>query len=192
MANADTTPSPSTSSSSSSPPSWREHFFTPRARRQLTLFFGGACFMAGASLITRRALQRRYRLVRPSFYQPSHAAASSFTAPAAIDGPMEAFEALNIATVYLLSTSFMLTTGTLWALDISTLDELRRVLRAGMGVDDDPARLADADRQIEEWVAGVLARKGEREKLKGTKLKGMRRRRGKREEEEEEEQEEDG
>ena len=93
---------------------------------------------------------------------------------------MEALEALNIATVNVLSVAIMMTGGVLWALDVSSLDDLRSRVRGRLGVDEHGR---NADEEIEEWVASVLARKERREE-------GRRRAPGGDEEEEEEEENE--
>ena len=68
---------------------------------------------------------------------------------------MEAFEALNIATVNVLSVGMMLGGGLLYAFDISSLDDMRRQIRASIGVDG-PRTEEDAEKEIEEWIASVL------------------------------------
>ena len=80
---------------------------------------------------------------------------------------MEAFEALNIATVNVFSVGMMVTGGLLWAFDIASLDDMRSKVRTNLGVD--PIRTdQDAEAEIEEWFATVLARK-EFEALRGEK-----------------------
>lgn len=76
---------------------------------------------------------------------------------------MEAVEALNIATVNVLSVALMATGGTLWYLDINTLDEGRRFLRGGLGVDGSGKSEREAEEEFEEWMASTLARKEEKE-----------------------------
>ena len=71
---------------------------------------------------------------------------------------MEAFEALNIATVNVLSVGMMVSGGLLWAFDISSLDDMRRRVRTGLGVDGIRTD-EDAEEEIEEWFATVLMRK---------------------------------
>jgi len=80
---------------------------------------------------------------------------------------MEAFEALNIATVNVFSVGIMFTGGLLWAFDIASLDDMRKKVRTNLGVD--PIRTdQDAEAEIEEWFATVLARK-EFKALRGEK-----------------------
>lgn len=70
---------------------------------------------------------------------------------------MEALEALSIATINVASTSLMLTGGLLWALDISTVDEMRQKHRAKMGLLAQETNPED-EKQMEEWVAAMMAR----------------------------------
>jgi len=78
---------------------------------------------------------------------------------------MEAFEALNIATINVASVGIMATGGLLWAFDISSLDDMRRKVRSNWGAagsrDD-----SEVEEELEEWFATVLARK-EFKHLKG-------------------------
>ncbi|KUJ07269.1 uncharacterized protein LY89DRAFT_540973, partial [Mollisia scopiformis] len=127
-------------------------FFSQRARRQLGLFAAGAGFFAIASVITRRSLVRRYKQSIPKFFQPSNRLNYE------VNGAMEALEALNLATINVISVGMMATGGLLWAFDISSLDDMRKKVRTNLGVD--PIRTdEDAEQEIEEWFATVLARK---------------------------------
>lgn len=74
-----------------------------------------------------------------------------------VNGPLEAFEALNIATINVLSLAMMGVGGTLYALDINSMDDLRRFVRSGMGIEGKTEQ--DAEEELEEWVASVLERK---------------------------------
>ena len=60
----------------------------------------------------------------------------------------------------------MMTGGALWAFDISTMEEMRAKIRAGvLGVDEDAGRAArEAEEEMEEWLATVLARKEDKER----------------------------
>lgn len=76
---------------------------------------------------------------------------------------MEAVEALNIATVNVLSVAMMATGGTLWYLDINSMTDARRFLRGGMGVDGTGRSEKEAEEEFEEWMATTLARKEEKQ-----------------------------
>jgi len=131
-----------------STPESQSSLFSQRSRRQLGLFFAGAGFFAVSSIITRRSLLRRYKATVPKFYQPSNRANE-------VNGAIEAFEALNIATINVLSVGMMLGGGLLYAFDISSLDDMRKHVRASIGVDG-PRTDEDAEKEIEEWIASVL------------------------------------
>jgi len=101
---------------------------------------------------------RRYKQVTPSFYQPNTKPNLSFNAG------LEAFEALNLATLNVASLSIMAAGGALWAFDISSMDDMRRKIRGGLGVDGTGRSEQDAEEEIEEWLATVLARKDEKDR----------------------------
>ncbi|KAF2503025.1 hypothetical protein BU16DRAFT_521656 [Lophium mytilinum] len=131
---------------------------SPRSRKQLGLFVAGASFFMISTIITRRSMVRRYKQVQPTFYQPNTKPNLSFNAG------LEAFEALNIATMNVASFSMMVAGGTLWTFDISSMDDLRRKIRGGLGVDGTGRSEQDAEEEIEEWLATVLARKDDKER----------------------------
>lgn len=139
--------------------------WSPRSRRQLGLFFAGTGFFAISSIITRRSLVRRHKASIPAFYHPNN------HQPRNVSGALDAVEALNIATINVLSIAMMLTGGLLWSFDISSMEDLRRKVRGGMGVDVTGNSAQDAEEELEEWLASVLARKDEKKrKAKSQKL----------------------
>jgi hypothetical protein len=129
--------------------------------RNKVIFSAGLAFFAFSLLITRRAFARKRLASNPAFYTnaPGHHAELSKKANPA----MEAFEALNIATVNVLSLTMMATGGTLWYLNINNMDEARRFIRGGIGVDGTGRSEKDAEEDFEEWMATVLARKEAKE-----------------------------
>ena len=137
-------------------------YFSQRTRRQLGLFAAGAGFFAISSIITRRALVRRYKATIPKFYQPSNGANSE------VNGAVEAFEALNIATINVVSVGMMMAGGLLYAFDISSLDDMRRHIHRGIGIDgpNGPRTDEESEKEIEQWIASVLhvGSKAEKEK----------------------------
>lgn len=137
----------------------RSSLFSQRSRRQLGLFFAGAGFFAVSTLITRRALVRRYKASIPKFYQPSNR--PDFQ----VNGAMEAFEALNIATINVLSLGMMTVGGLLYAFDISSVDDMRRNVRTRLGVDGVQTD-QEAEEEIEGLFASILSNKLVKEKLK--------------------------
>jgi len=134
-----------------------------RSRRQFGLFAAGSAFMLFSSFITRRAVNRRYRSIRPAFFHPSN------EQPAVtFNGPLEALEALSIATVNVFSFSIMMTGGMFWAFDISSLKELKDRTRKKLGYDDTVTTEQATGGGVtqEEWVFSVLT---EEDKEKGNK-----------------------
>jgi hypothetical protein len=125
---------------------------TQRSQRQLGLFAAGATFFLLSTAITRRSIVRRYKATIPKFYQPSNRANNN------VNGAMEALEALNIATINVVSAGMMLAGGALWAFDIATIDDMRRKVRTNLGVNGLRTD-QDAEEEIEEWFAEVLKRK---------------------------------
>ncbi|KAI9852297.1 MAG: hypothetical protein M1838_001185 [Thelocarpon superellum] len=135
-------------------------FTSARARRQLGLVAGGATFLFCSTIITRRSLARRYKASIPAFYQPSNRPAGE------VNGAMEALEALNIATINVVSLAMMVTGVALWAFDVASVADMRHRLHRTMGVEGDVRTDRDADEEMEEWLATVLSRKEDKERAK--------------------------
>lgn len=148
-------PGPSHSPSPSDPPT-ASQTLRSRSRKQLSVFFAGAAFFGLSTLITRRALVRRYKASIPRYFQPSNQPPST-----PVNGAMEAFEALNIATVNVLSLSTMIGGGLLWAFDVWGLQDMRTKLRGALRFTEGGER--DAEEEFEEWLATTLARKERKE-----------------------------
>ena len=81
-------------------------------------------------------------------------------------GPLEAVEALSIASINVFSWAIFLVGGGLWAFDISGFEEFRSRMRRGMGIGTVRKEMSDeeVEEEIEEWIAGVLVRKEEKER----------------------------
>lgn len=71
-------------------------------------------------------------------------------------------EALNIATINVLSVAMTATGAILWYLDINSLRDARIMIRGGLGVDGTGRTEEEANEEIEEVIAGILARKDEK------------------------------
>jgi len=96
------------------------------------------------------------------------AAGSGSVAEAAqAHGPLMAVEALTVATLNVVSWAIMVTGGALWAFDISNMDEMRKKIRGGLGVDGSGRTEQEAEEDMEEWLATVLARKEDKERAAG-------------------------
>lgn len=130
---------------------------TDRPNRSKVIFGAGIAFFAFSLLITRRAFARKRLATNPAFY--AHAPGHQAEQAKQVSGPMEAMEALNIATVNVLSLSMMAAGGTMWYFDINSMADARRVLRGGLGVDGSGKTEKEAEEDFEEWMATVLARK---------------------------------
>ena len=76
-----------------------------------------------------------------------------------INGALEAIEALNVATINVLSVAMMAVGGMLWFLDVNSLEEGRVKMRRAMGVEVYGKTEEEASDEIEEWIANTLARK---------------------------------
>ncbi|EXJ64354.1 hypothetical protein A1O7_00690 [Cladophialophora yegresii CBS 114405] len=128
-----------------------------RPNRNAVIFGAGAAFFVFSLLITRRAFARKRLASSPAFYAnaPGHQAEQAKN----VNGAMEALEALNLATVNVLSLSMMATGGTLWYLNINSVADARRMIRGGLGVDGTGRSEKDAEEDFEEWLATTLARK---------------------------------
>ncbi|ETI28287.1 hypothetical protein G647_00736 [Cladophialophora carrionii CBS 160.54] len=128
-----------------------------RPNRNAVIFGAGAAFFVFSLLITRRAFARKRLASSPAFYAnaPGHQAEQAKN----VNGAMEALEALNLATVNVLSMSMMATGGTLWYLNINSVADARRMIRGGLGVDGTGRSEKDAEEDFEEWLATTLARK---------------------------------
>ena len=123
-----------------------------RVRRQNGLLFGGLAFTFLSLFITRRALRRKQLQDLPKKFTPSN------SSPTNVDGGLEAFEALYLATLNV-GSFFMLGIGAAMKyFDIADIEDLRQAVRRGTG-NDTNAGESDADREIEEWIAKLLSRK---------------------------------
>ncbi|CAK7202496.1 hypothetical protein SEUCBS139899_005219 [Sporothrix eucalyptigena] len=161
--------------------------FSARSLKQLSLFFAGAAFFALSTTITRRSVNRKRLAAQLKFYSPSstgtmtlgeaganaEAAAAQATKEEASHGSFMAVEALNLATLNVVSFFLMMTGGVSWALDLSSLDDLRAMARRytrGTGLNG-PATDEEAEREVQEWVAKVLT-KSDGTLIGGSKKKG--------------------
>ncbi|CAK7233256.1 hypothetical protein SCUCBS95973_008533 [Sporothrix curviconia] len=162
--------------------------FGARSMKQLGLFFVGAGFLALSTTLTRRAVVRRKLAAELKFYSPSgtgmttltggsasaESAAASATKEEAPSGGFMAVEALNLATLNVVSFFMMMAGGFSWALDVSSMDDLRayahrytREPGAGGGAKTDE----EAEREVEEWVAKIL-KKSDGTLIGGSKKSG--------------------
>ncbi|KAF1344843.1 hypothetical protein BDV97DRAFT_266136, partial [Delphinella strobiligena] len=121
-----------------------------RTIKQLSIYFGGATFLAASVLVTRRAISRKHVSTIPKFYTPSN------YKPTDANGAVEAAEAFALATINVTSLAIMLTGGSMFALDVVNAEDLREKYKRRMGFTDNWEQ--GADEEIEEWVKGVLGK----------------------------------
>ncbi|KAJ0424247.1 hypothetical protein BJY00DRAFT_17516 [Aspergillus carlsbadensis] len=150
-ATAITTPSPSTTAKPADndlPKLW-----TPRTNTKLAL--GGAIFFAFSVFTTRRAFLRRVKATTPPYWT-----STPFHKPK-VNGGMDAFEALNLATLNVLSFAMMATGSVLWVMDINGLEDMRRYVRtrAASGIfGGEGNELSEADKEMEKEVEKYVGR----------------------------------
>lgn len=129
----------------------------PRHRivRQLSLYFAGCTFFTLSVLVTRRAVARRMALAKLQHFTPSN------YRPKLKDtnGAVEAAEAFGLATINVASFAMVFTGGTMFALDIVDMDDLRDKFRRRMGFDQSDNSDVSADQEVEEWVKSFLDNK---------------------------------
>ena len=129
----------------------------------------GPVFLCASLLVTRRALRRRYLATAPAhFHSNQHPPVGPPPS-----GATEALEALNLATLNITAAAMTLVGGTLFALDVCTIEELRRRFRdedglggelLGEGWKEIKRKEKEAEEEFEEWMVNVLARKEVKER----------------------------
>lgn len=132
----------------------------------LRLLFGGMTFFAVSLLMTRRALRKRHLSSIPPYYT-----SSTYHKPE-VNGAMDAFEALNLATVNVLSFGMLGTGAVLCKLDINSLEDARGIVRRAYakggvaGKEGGNAEDELAEQEIEAWVVKTFGLTGYEEKKK--------------------------
>jgi hypothetical protein len=116
-----------------------------------------------SSLVTRRAVVRRYRSIRPQFFHPSNEAPE-----VTFNGPLEALEALSVASINVFSFSVLMTGGMFWAFDISSVREWRDRTRKKLGYEETVAaeKSSDGGKTPDEWMVAVLDAEDDERKRK--------------------------
>ncbi|PLB34887.1 uncharacterized protein BDW47DRAFT_128686 [Aspergillus candidus] len=133
---------------------------TPNTKYKLLL--GGLGFLAFSLSATRRAINRRTLSARPPFYT-----SSPYHRPDA-NGGAEAFEALHLATINVVSVGMAATGAAMFAFGVDGVQDMRGYMRRGMGIEDEHGNPIvpksgggdeEIERDIEEWVGSVLGQK---------------------------------
>jgi hypothetical protein len=102
-------------------------------------------------LITRRAFTKRVLASVPPYWT------SSVYHRPPVNGAGDAFDALSLATLNVCSFGMMATGGVMYALDVNSLEDMRRFVKKEMGTGT--VRDEEVEREVEEWVAKVLGEK---------------------------------
>ncbi|KAL8973093.1 MAG: hypothetical protein Q9183_000162 [Haloplaca sp. 2 TL-2023] len=160
-----TEPSSENSFPNPATPSADDHYwYGARSRKQFSLFVAGALCVSLSVFSTRRALLRRHHATVPLFYQQSNAPPRQ---PFSLQ--KEAVEALRIATVNVLSITFMLGAGGLWASDTwgkqelkEKLAKMRRERQVKGGRDE--VKDKQAEQEFEDFLGPSLIKRKEEEK----------------------------
>ena len=141
----------------------------------------GTVFFALTATITRRSVLRKQAAAQLKFYSPSGsttihstaaregvssevieqaAAASTKEQP---QGSLLAAEALNLATLNVVSFFSMMVGGLSWGLDISSVDDLRAYAQRHTQTDGVAQGMTDeeAEKEMEMWMATLLDKKDE-------------------------------
>lgn len=118
-----------------------------RARRQDGLFFGGVAFTLLSLFITRRALAKK-----------NLAMAQNPDASLKVDGPLEAVQALGLATLNVFTFAMAGLGAAMKYFDFADVEDLREGYRRALGYDVHSGESA-ADKEIEGWIADVLSRR---------------------------------
>ncbi|KAK4464123.1 hypothetical protein QBC42DRAFT_52074 [Cladorrhinum samala] len=155
-------PTPGTASTPATPTprqeEWEERppyppVFSRRSLKQLSLFFGGATFLCLSIAITRRRIRQHLKLSRLKLFD-SNIVPPKEQRPQ--KDPLVAVEALNLATLNVMAAAIMVTGGISWALDCSTMGDLRRITHQRLLSKQDGVPDGEAEREVEEWVAKTL------------------------------------
>ncbi|KAF3941478.1 hypothetical protein ABW19_dt0210170 [Dactylella cylindrospora] len=142
------------------PPDHRDPTITTfqRRKKQLTLYAAGATFFLLTIAVARRATRRRRLATVPKYYTPNTTASELN-----FNGGVEAFEALNIASLGVASFGMMGIGAGMYILDVVNVEEMRRLVRGRYGSEGRKSE-GQVEEELEEWIATVLARKEKKEK----------------------------
>ncbi|KAJ5114838.1 hypothetical protein NUU61_000597 [Penicillium alfredii] len=137
----------------------------PQSNLNLKLLFGGMTFFAISLMITRRSLARKRLASIPPFYT-----GSIYHQPQ-VNGGVEAFEALNLATINVLSFGMMTTGAVLYSFNINELEDMRKIVRGGLESGGSGTKTdEELEREVSEWVVSVLGDRFEKQ-LEKEKMK---------------------
>ncbi|KXG46174.1 uncharacterized protein PGRI_050300 [Penicillium griseofulvum] len=142
---------------------------SPQTNTNLKLFFGGMTFFALSVLVTRRAFHKKRIACIPPFYTSSvyHQPHSNSAG--------DAFEALNLATLNVISFGLMAGGAVGYALNINGLEDMRRFVRNGLqGGSDTPVKSdEELEEEVSQWVSKILGDKFEKQLEKEKMKRGL-------------------
>ncbi|KAJ5816298.1 hypothetical protein N7447_008531 [Penicillium robsamsonii] len=143
---------------------------SPQTNTNLKLFFGGMTFFALSVLVTRRSFHKKRISCIPPFYT------SSIYHQPHSNSAGDAFEALNLATLNVISFGLMAGGAVGYALNINGLEDMRRFVRNGLqGGSDTPVKSdEELEQEVTEWVAKILGDKFEKQLEKEKMKRGIR------------------
>lgn len=93
---------------------------------------------------------------------PPYYTSSSYYRPK-VNGAMEALEAFNLASINVVSFAMVGVGAFMYMANVNSLDDMRKLVRGGLGVDGTGRSEQEVEEEFEEWVIGVLGRKTEKE-----------------------------
>lgn len=76
---------------------------------------------------------------------------------------MEAFEALNLATINVFSFGMLTTGAAMYVLDVNGVEDMRRIMRGGLEGAAGGKSDEELESEVAEWVAGVLGERFEKQ-----------------------------
>ncbi|MBE3048068.1 hypothetical protein IMZ48_37285 [Candidatus Bathyarchaeota archaeon] len=137
-----------------------------RALNQFSLFAAGSAFVLASVFVTRRAVARRTIAALPKSFQPNVRAPlrggdslQGGMPDVEAEGGIIAAQALGLATLNVISFGIMAAGGAAFALDLSSVEDMRRYSRTRMyGASGRPDE--EAEREMEVWAAGLLKQAG--------------------------------
>ncbi|KAK3674388.1 hypothetical protein LTR78_005857 [Recurvomyces mirabilis] len=130
-----------------------------RQRRQDATFYGGILFTLLSLLVTRRALRRKLLTAHPPTLPHGVPTAAGVAGPPnpvpkALDsGPLDAIEALGLATLNVFSVAMFGLGCVMKGFNVADLEDLRDGVRKGVGFDVYGGQVeSEADKEMEGWA----------------------------------------
>jgi hypothetical protein len=120
-------------------------FISERTKKQLKIVLGGVYFVVISTLVTRRAVARRIKWAKPTYFrQNMHHPEQEF------NSALEAAEAFAVASVNVFSWGIFFTGGAMWATDTSGIEEVRQRLRVRLNLSEDDQK--GSQQIVKSWL----------------------------------------